>query len=439
MLFGIVALLAGLALSGLTYIITRTSLLDQRVTAARVQAFSNARDVQLGLDGPGPVADVFLSLPVESGGFAHLSEPRLNTRVGFGVERFPAELRNSVENGVSAQQRFEVDGQPYLGIGVYLVANNAGYYEAFPLANTERTLRTVLTALLIGTAITTLFATFSGFSTSRRLLRPLRQVADAASEIAEGALGARLEPAQDPDLDRLARSFNEMADAVQSRIEREARFASDVSHELRSPITALSAAVEVLDARRDDLPERSRRALEVVVSQVRRFDDMVIDLLELSRIDAGATDVNADYVDLRELCSRIAAGYGHADLAIEVHRRAPTRGYLDRLRFERILANLLENADNHAGGPTRISIEPSTRNSVLVVVEDAGPGVAASERQRIFERFARGSAARHRIGTGLGLALVAEHARSLGGEAWVEDRAGGGARFVLRLPTEPPQ
>ena len=72
----------------------------------------------------------------------------------------------------------------------------------------------------------------------------------------------------------------------------------------------------------------------------------------------------------------------------------------------------------------------------LFAVEDAGPGVAASERNRIFERFARGSAARHRVGTGLGLALVAEHAAALGGEAWVEDRPGGGARFVVRMPTE---
>ena len=109
------------------------------------------------------------------------------------------------------------------------------------------------------------------------------------------------------------------------------------------------------------------------------------------------------------------------------------------MRFERILGNLLENATTHGGGPKRITIEPSpVRRSVLLAVEDEGPGVAAGERTRIFERFARGSAARHRVGTGLGLALVAEHATALGGEAWVEDRPGGGARFVVRLPTEAP-
>jgi len=433
--FGVIALFAGLGLTALTYLITRNSLLDQRVSAAKVQAFSNARDIQLSIDNPQEVAGTFLGLPVEPGGFAHLSEPRLNTRVGFGVDRFPTELRNAVSNGRSAQQLFDSDGVPYVGIGVHLAGADTGYFEAFPLEGTERTLRTVLTALLIGTAVTTLFATFSGLSTTRRLLRPLGQVADAASEIAGGALGARLDRNPDPDLDRLTGSFNDMADAVQTRIEREARFASDVSHELRSPITALSAAVEVLDARRDDLPERSRQALDVVVGQVRRFDEMVIDLLELSSLDAGATDLNTELVDLAELCGRIAANYGYAGLAVDVRRRATTEIWIDKIRFERILANLLDNAAAHAGGPQRISIEPSTRQTVLVVVEDHGPGVAASERQRIFERFARGSASRHRIGTGLGLALVAEHARAQGGEAWVEDRPGGGARFVVRLPT----
>ena len=161
----------------------------------------------------------------------------------------------AVDIGQAGQQRFtDEDGDPYLAVGVYIGAYDTGYLEAFPLETTERTLAVILTTLLLGAVVATVFATFFGWSTSRRLLRPLSRVADAAGEIASGGLGARLEPASDPDLDRLAGSFNDMADAVQTRIEREARFASDVSHELRSPITALSAAVEVLDARRDRSP-----------------------------------------------------------------------------------------------------------------------------------------------------------------------------------------
>ena len=238
-------------------------------------------------------------------------------------------------------------------------------------------------------------------------------------------------PETDPDLARLARSFNDMADAMQTRLEREARFASDVSHELRSPITALAAAVEVLDGRRADLPDRSQQALEVVVTQVRRFDQMVMDLLELSRLDAGSTELHREAVELDTLIMRIAHRYGFPEVPIEISKKVPTTVHLDKLRFERILANLLDNASQHGGGPTRVVVEPYGRSGILLAVEDAGPGVARGERSRIFERFARGSAARHKIGTGLGLSLVAEHAHAHNGEAWVEDRPGGGARFLV--------
>ena len=241
---------------------------------------------------------------------------------------------------------------------------------------------------MVGSILAALLATFFGWSTSRRLLRPLSRVADAAGNIASGGLDTRLEEETDPDLNRLAGSFNDMADAVQERIEREQRFASDVSHELRSPITALTAAVEVLDARRDDLPDRSQQALDVVVGQVRRFDAMVIDLLELSRLDAGATDLNPEEVDLVDLCDKVSQRYGYGDLPIEVHRRARREALVDRVRFERILGNLLENASTHGGGPVRITIEPSpVKRSVLMAVEDQGPGVAASERAANLRAF----------------------------------------------------
>jgi len=198
----------------------------------------------------------------------------------------------------------------------------------------------------------------------------------------------------------------------------------------------LTAAVEVLDARREDIPERTQQALDVVVSQVRRFDSMVIDLLELARMDAGATELNLEQLEIADLTRRIAARYGEADVPIVVARRTPKSVAIDKVRFERILGNLLENARNHGGGALEIELLPAKGRRIRVAVSDGGPGVARGERERIFERFARGSAARHRIGTGLGLALVAEHSAAMGGHAWVEDRAGGGARFVVELPAE---
>jgi signal transduction histidine kinase len=446
--FGAMALIGGMALAVATFLFARNSLLDQRVAAARQDTIDHALDLDSAYDANADISDALIELDHEPEAFGVLLPelgpidgggelPGPSSRSGRSLDDLPAELVDAVTQRQFGQQMYSMEGETWLAVGVNIRAYDVGYIEAFPLDSTENALRALATALTIGTVAATVVATFFGWSTSRRLLRPLSRVADAAGEIASGALDVRMDDESDPDLNRLAGSFNEMADAVQERIEREQRFASDVSHELRSPITALTAAVEVLDAKRTDLPDRTQQALDVVVSQVRRFDDMVIDLLELSRLEAGAQDLHREPVDIVELCDRVSQRYGHGNLPIEVHARAPRQALIDRIRFERVLGNLLDNATNHGDGPVRIAIEPAKeKRSVLIAVEDDGPGVAASEKTRIFERFARGSAARSRIGTGLGLALVSEHATALGGEAWVEDRRGGGARFVVRLPTE---
>ena len=441
--FAFIALLAGVVLIGVTYGLARNNLLSEDENTARQQAFSNADLVRerLSLD-PGSVGVFFDDeLRTDPDGFAVLSSsnpaaPRASTSVLHPVTDFPERLVDAVRSGDAAVQLSTIQGAPYITVGVNIAEYDTGYFEAFPLEGTESTLTAILTALLLGALGTMVLATLFGLATSRRLLRPLSQVADAAADIASGGLDTRLAGESDPDLDRLAGSFNDMADAVQARLEREARFASDVSHELRSPITALTAAVEVLDARRADIPERTQQALDVVVDQVRRFDSMVIDLLELARLDAGATDLNVEHVALVDLTQRVAARFGEPDIPIEAEAGTPTQVALDKVRFERILGNLLENARHHAGGALRIDLAPGPAGHFRMAVEDGGPGVAQGERERIFERFARGSAARHRIGTGLGLALVAEHSRAMGGSAWVTDRVGGGARFVVELPDD---
>jgi signal transduction histidine kinase len=437
--FSLTALVAGLALAVVTYAVARSFLVDQRSETILTQAVANATSVRSTLlqipPVPDPQVDALVkSLKKSSEGFAFLrvsgKDPSVSD-AAFPITAYPAELKTYVAQGGSATQRFSVEGEPFMAVGINIPAAHAQYFEAIPLRDTDRALRAIGTALAIGAAVTTIFAGALGWSTSRRLLRPISRVATTAGEIASGGFDARMAPESDPDLARLAKSFNDMADAVQTRFEREARFASDVSHELRSPITALTAAVEVLDGRRTDLPDRTQQALDVVVGQVRRFDQMVMDLLELSRIDAGSTELIREEVDVEELVSRIAQRYGFGDTPIEIDPKVPKTVRVDKLRFERILANLLENAREHAGGPSRVKVEPHGRHGMALSVDDVGPGVARGERVRIFERFARGSAARHRVGTGLGLALVAEHAHAHGGEAWVEDRPGGGARFKV--------
>ena len=438
--FSLTALVASLALAVVTYGVARSFLLDQRSRVIVTQAISDANSVRLTLLSTPPptsrvLTDLVQSLKRTGEGFAFLTvdgQGQWPSDAGFRPSSYPPQLMAIVATeGTAATQRFSVKGEPYMAVGINIPAAKAQYYEAVPLGDTDSALRKISTALGIGAAVTTFFAGALGWSTSRRLLRPISRVSTAAGEIASGGLDTRMAPEGDPDLALLVKSFNDMADAVQTRFEREARFASDVSHELRSPITALSAAVEVLDARRADLPERSQQALDVVVGQVRRFDQMVMDLLELSRIDAGSTEMLREEVDIEELVTRIALRYGFGDTPIEIDPKVPKTLRVDKLRFERILANLLDNAREHAGGPSRVKIEPHGRHGIALSVDDAGPGVARGERARIFERFARGSAARHRVGTGLGLALVVEHAHAHGGEAWVEDRPGGGARFKV--------
>jgi signal transduction histidine kinase len=230
-----------------------------------------------------------------------------------------------------------------------------------------------------------------------------------------------------------------MADAVQLRIEREQRFASDVSHELRSPVTALSAAVDVLVSRRSEFSDRNQQAIDITASQVRRFDRTVLDLLELSRLDAGASESSLEYLRLTDLIERIMSRYGFS----AIHFESSVRGVdfdgigedetlIDRRRIERILLNLLENARDHGGGATRVGLDRIGQHFVITV-DDSGKGIDPNERDRIFDRFARGTPSRNSTGSGLGLAIVREHARALGGDAVAETAPQGGARFRVTV------
>ncbi len=446
--FGLAALAAALALSVVTYASTRSYLLSQRTDVAKRQAFNNAQLVRTVIAGDrSNVADVMTNIRSERGGYAvlHLDATETNVESFYAQEplRFtqsnlPTQLVERTLAGSSGRQRFSFNGQPYEGVGVAMPSLGAQYFEAFPLNDVQTTLRTIQTTLLAGVILITIAAGFLGFVMSRTALRPLARVTKAANTIATGRLDTRLDPEDDPDLDQLVDSFNDMADAVQTRIEREQRFASDVSHELRSPVTALAAAVDVIVARRDDFTERNQQAIDIVASQVKRFDRTVIDLLELSRMDAGASESNVDDVDLADFIGRVMNRYGFAGVPFDVSSSdgATTTGLLDRRRIERIIVNLLENARDHAGGAKRVTLH-ATDEFFLIGVEDDGPGIAVSERERIFERFARGSASRNSTGSGLGLAIVAEHARALGGTASVENSSSGGARFLVTMARRP--
>lgn len=441
--FSLSAFAAAVSLSIVTYASTRTYLLDQRSELATTQAINNAQLMKtlVGADRA-DAGDIVTNIRSETGGYAvlHLvgedsffaQEP-----LRFTQSNLPTDLLTSTLAGESSRQRFVFNGEPYEALGISINSISANYFEAFPLTDVERTLNTIRTTLTFGIFLITIAGGVLGFSSSNNVLRPLRRVASAATDIASGGLDVRLEDERDPELARLASSFNNMVDAVQTRIQRETRFASDVSHELRSPVTALAAAVEVMQSRRDDLSDRNQQAFDIISSQVRRFDRTVLDLLELSRLDARAGRSQEEIVNLADLVKRVTQRHGFSDVNFLTTLNSDDQTVLDKRRIERIVLNLLENARDHAGGATAISVTGDQR-MLRIVVEDGGDGVAVSERERIFERFARGTASRNSTGSGLGLAIVQEHARALGGSAWVETNSNGGARFIVSILRQSP-
>jgi two-component system sensor histidine kinase MtrB len=456
-LFALGALLLSVSMGCLSYFTTQHFLVSDQINAVIAQADAAANTLQTDLLGGASSSDVpsiLAQIDSASGSSSLLryqgSTFSANAFAESSVQRFPPGLRSMVDAGVPAIQNIASNGSVETVVGIPLRAAHAQYYAVFNLGNLNHTLHVLALALALGGLITTLFGGLIGRLASAGTLRPLTAVSRAAVAIAGGDLTTRLAPvADDPDLGGLTASFNRMVDEVQERIERDARFASDVSHELRSPLTTLANSLNVLEAHADELSGRARQALSLLAADLRRFERMVGELLEISRSDTGAADVSLEDVAAGELVQRAVAASSRSlpesvrppevwiDPAL-----AEARLLVDKRRFERVMANLLENAALYGGGATRVAAEPGPeragRSTVVIAVEDHGPGVPEGERRKVFNRFYRGQASGRRgagHGTGLGLALVAEHVRLIGGQVAVDDAPGGGARFTVELPT----
>jgi signal transduction histidine kinase len=251
-----------------------------------------------------------------------------------------------------------------------------------------------------------------------------------------GELDTRLDAERDRDLAPLADAFNDMVDDLRDRLDREARFASDVTHELRGPLTVLASAVNIVERRRDQLPPEAAQAVDALDAQVIAFNRLVLDLLEISRFEVGTAKADRREVDVEQFL-RASLAERDAPPPLRVGLGTATTQALDPRRMHQVVANLLDNAANYAGGATAVVAERTDGGALRIAVEDAGPGIAADEREAVFGRFARGTtgtSAGAPRGSGLGLALCADHVRLHGGRIWVEDAPTGGARFVVELP-----
>ena len=462
-LFGVGAFALSAMMAGITYFAARQSFLNERQTAVQHQAFVNASLVQNSLRSPGVEVNQLLesvdTLPGSRSVLLYQGQ-WYATSVSVGQSTIPAVERHLVLAGTPASQLFSAGGSPQVVVGVPLPAVHASYFEVFSLDELAGTLRTLAYALAAAALVTTAAGIGVGRWASGRALRPLGGITEAAVSIAGGQLDTRVEAGDDADLQELASAFNRMAANLQARIEREARFTSDVSHELRSPLTTLTTSVGVLEAHRGELDPRAQRALTLLDADLHRFKRMVDDLLEISRFDAGSAELSLDLVDPVELVrhSVLATAPAGPDgrrvppaFPVEVAPGvAGLRLEVDKRRFERVMANLVANAAAYAGGVTRVVIDRlppgdgsdgGTATAVRVLVDDDGPGVPPADRTQVFERFYRGDRSGQRAtsdGTGLGLSLVAEHVRLHGGAVWIEDAPSGGARFVVELPLTSP-
>jgi two-component system sensor histidine kinase MtrB len=283
---------------------------------------------------------------------------------------------------------------------------------------------------------------------TRQVVVPVRQAAGIAERLADGRLDERMRVRGEDDLARLASSFNAMATNLQNQIRRleelsrvQRRFVSDVSHELRTPLTTVRMAADVLHDSREDFDAPTSRSAELLQTQLDRFEELLSDLLEISRFDAGAAVLESEPIDLRNLVHRVVesnavlAERRESDVNV-VEPGTPCVAEIDPRRIERILRNLVVNAIEHSEGRPVVVKVSASDDAVAVAVRDYGVGLKPGESSLVFGRFWRADPARARTtgGTGLGLAISLEDARLHHGwlQAWGEP--GGGSQFRLTLP-----
>ncbi len=441
--FGLVSFVLSCTLAVVAYSLVRTSLISDREEAALRQAYTNARAVRTRVTTDDHNTTALLAgLQRANAGEVLLQREGSWYTSSVHADRglLPASLRAGVEQGHAGSQISATATTPALVVGVPIRGLNASYYEINPLDDMNRTLNVLASSLLLAAVAAAAVGALTGAFVSRSVVRPLRTISTVASDIVAGRSDARLVVTGDPDLEPLAVSFNGMLDTLEERIHREARFASDVSHDLRGPLTALSAAVSVVNRRRQQLPPEAARAIDLLDEQVELFNRLVLDLLEISRFEAGTAALQT-----RDLCvlDLVRAVVSERDHRPPIVTSSPDlRAHVDPRRLHQVIVNLLDNAEKYGGGTTRITVGSEVSGaprSIRIGIEDNGPGIAEDEKEAIFDRFHRGRSGtdpHSPRGTGLGLALAADHVKLHGGRLWVEEAPGGGARFVIELPID---
>ncbi|WP_026163716.1 MtrAB system histidine kinase MtrB [Kribbella catacumbae] len=378
-------------------------------------------------------------------------------------DSIPAELRASVAaDGTKLYDTYlridyfdGVQSEPGLAIGSQLrvlnsTAQRYEVYFLFPLTAQKETLDVVQRALVTAGLLLVVLLGAVAWLVTRQVVTPVRMARRIAERLAAGRLEERMQVRGTDDLARLAVSFNKMASNLQQQIRRleelsrlQRRFVSDVSHELRTPLTTVRMAADLLHETRDDFDPITRRSVELLQNELNRFEELLADLLEISRFDAGAAALDLEDVDLRDIVSRVLENHEtllqRKGCEVVLAMAEPCRAQVDSRRIERILRNLIGNAIEHSEGRPILISTAYDEEAAAVAVRDHGVGFRAEEADMVFSRFWRADPARARTtgGTGLGLSIALEDARLHGGRLDAWGSPGDGAYFRLTLPQRP--
>ena len=443
LIFAVLAATTCAALAVTSYLIVQRARLAEAVDEARRGSFANLRLANnLVLANPGDLGALARAL-ARPEGFDVVGlqgGQSFQTSEAITPASIPAALQAPVARSRVALVRAQVAHAPYLVVGGRAGQGGPDLYFFYPFGGVVHDLRQLRTVLLAISGLLVVASGFLGLAAARPMLLPIREVAEGARRLQEGSLEVELAEEGNDELAALARSFNQMARALGSTVTdlrgleaSHRRFVSDVSHELRTPLTAMCTSAELLSADLPKLDGETRRAASLLIGEVYRLRRLVEDLMEISRLDAGAAGLACEPVDLGEAVRDALAVRGWEG-QVGFHRGGDLHTYADPRRLDAIVGNLVNNAFEHGLAPVELDVT-ADGDDLRLRVSDAGPGIAPEHLGLVFDRFYKADPSRPRsAGSGLGLAIAQENARLHGGDITVEDRPGGGAVFTLSLP-----
>lgn len=339
--------------------------------------------------------------------------------------------------------RTTLRGKPYLVGGTRIIGGGPTGYMLKSLEPERQDLNSLGWSLGVATLLALLGSALLAQVAATTVLKPVHRLGEAARRLGEGKLDTRLRVSGTDELAELARTFNDAAESLQKKVadmsareESSRRFVADMSHELRTPMTALTAVTEVLEEEQDGLDPMVAPAVSLVISETRRLNTLVENLMEVTRFDAGTARLVLDDVDVADQVTACIDARAWLD-AVELDAERGTMARLDPRRLDVILANLIGNALKHGGSPVRVSVR-TTGDDLIVRVRDHGPGIPEDVLPHVFDRFYKASASRPRSeGSGLGLSIAMENALIHGGDITAANSPDGdGAVFTLRLPRD---